>query len=443
MSRATLAGERSFSKKRCPIVFICLLIIYPGLSPYTALAYAGLPWPSPGLTVVRIDPVTKNAAPGHTFTINVMVDGAVNLGAFQFDMIYDPAVVTVTNVELGTFLGSTGRTAQPVGSNIDNAVGIVTFGAFSFGSNAGPEGTGLLAAVTLMAMDSGTSALNLQNVVVTDTMANAQSTSVEGGTVTVAAPAPTSTPTMIPSPTVTPTATPTLTSTATATETAKPAATATPTDAATATTTSEAMITPTAPPLATGTATPVATAVPTPTGPLTSTPAEATATSEAVITPTTCPVVTGTATPVATAVPTPTGPLTPTPAEATATSEAMITPTTCPVATGTATPVTTAVPTPTGPLTPTPTETSQPKATVASTPSPTPGAVLSRMPTFTPPPLKPLATLTAVKLLTASPVPPSSSTSALSSPLYWLLAGGMFLFIAGYIFRVLLRRHRE
>jgi len=355
MSRATLITGRcpSNNKKRYLIAFICLLIIYLGFSPYTTLAYAGLSWLSPGLTV-RIDPAIKNVESGHTFTVNVMVDGAVNLGAFQFDVIYDPAVVTVTNVEIGPFLGSTGRTAQSVGPNIDNVAGTVTFGAFSFGSNAGPEGTGLLAAVTFTAVGSGSSALNLQNVVVTDTMANAQSASIEGGTVTVAAPAPISTPTMIPSPTVPPTAMPTLTSTATATEIAEPVTTVTPTDTATATATSETMITPTA--------TPVATAVPTPTGPLTSTPAG----------------------------------------------------------------------------------TPQPKATVTSMLSPTPGTVLSRMPTSTLRPLKgPLATLTAVELLSASPVPSSFPTVALSSPLCWLSVGGVFLFIAGCIFRVLLRRYRE
>jgi hypothetical protein len=351
------------SLKNLQSVLICLLIICPGFSPYTALAYVGPSWLRPGLTV-RIDPAIKNAESGHTFTVNVMVDGAVNLGAFQFDVIFDPAVVTVTNVELGLFLGSTGRTARSIGPGIDNVAGTVTFGAFSFGSNAGPEGAGLLAAVTFTAVGSGTSALNLQKVVVTDTMGNAQAVSVEGGTVTVAAPtsAPTSAPTMTPSPTGAPTVMPTPTSTATATEIAEPVTTVTPTDAATATATSKATITPTALPVATETATPVATAVPTPTAPLTSTLAE----------------------------------------------------------------------------------TSQPQATVTSMPSPTPGAVSSQMLTSTPQPAEGLlATSTTVESLTAAPKPAPTPTTALSSPLCWLPVGGLFLFVAGCILCLLLRRYGE
>jgi len=333
MSRATLARVKSLSKKRCRIAFICLLTAFLGLLPHTALAHAGTSWLGPGLTV-RIEPATVHVAPGQPFTVNVMVDRAANLGAFQFDMIYDPAVVTVNQVELRPFLGSTGRTAQSVGTSIDNAAGIVTFGAFSFGSNAGPEGTGSLAAITLTAAGSGTSALNLQNVLVTDVMVNTQSVSVEGGTVMVAAPTPVSPPTMTPSPTVPPTATPVPTGTPTAIPTAVP----TPTGTATATETAEPV--PTATP----------TAVPTPTG-----AATATETAE--------PAITVTPTALATA---------------TTTSETPITPTVSPVATE----VAPAVPTPTGPLTSTPTETSRPLKALSATP--TPVALPSAPPTPSP-----------------------------------------------------------
>jgi len=240
--------------------FTCLLIVYLGLSPYNALAHLGPLWASPGLGV-RIDPAIINVAPGQTFSVNVMAGGATDLGAFQFDILYDPAVVSVTTIELGPFLGSTGRTAQPLEASIDNATGTATFAAFSFGSSAGPEGTGLLAAITLAALGQGASALNLQNVLVTDTMARARPTSASGGRVVVAVPTPTSPPTVAPSPTAPSTPTPTLTNTATPTGTAEP----TPADTATATATGEPTRTPTAPPVATETVTPTTAAVPTPT----------------------------------------------------------------------------------------------------------------------------------------------------------------------------------
>ncbi len=365
--------------KRC-CVFICLLITCLGFLPYDVLASMRLPRQSPGLTL-RLDPALQDVEPGHTFTVNVVVDGAVNLGAFQFDMVYDPTVVTVVNVELGPFLGRTGRTVQSAGPDIDNLVGVVTFGAFSLGSRAGPEGGGLLAILTFTAAGSGTGTLNLQNVLVTDTLANVQSTSVEGGTVTVSAPVPTSTPTMTPSQTMPPTATPTWTSTATSTETTEPVTTVVPTYAATATAPSETVMAPSPPPVNTETTTPVPTPVPTPTKPLTATPAETT------------------------------------------------------------TPAVTPVPTPTELLTSTPAETPQPDVAVTGVFSPTPGAVSPRTPAFTPRPLEsPTATVGTVESPSVSPVPSSSPTGVWSNPLCWLSVGGTFLCIAGCAFYALFRQ---
>lgn len=364
MSRAILAQERFFPRKRYLVLFICLLNVCLGVSPYAALAHARPSWQSPGLAV-RVEPAVHRVESGQAFIVNVMLDGAVNLGAFQFDVTYDSTVMTVADVELGSFLGSTGRTAQPVGPDIDNVAGLVTFGAFSFGSNAGPEGTGLLAAVTFTAVGSGTSALNLQNVVVTDTMANTQSASVAGGMVTVAVSAPTNTPTMTPRPTAGPTAVPTLVNTATATERAEPANTITPTSITTAAP-SETVPRPTIPPVATETATSVI---------ATTSPLAATAA--------------------------PTDPFTAT----------MVVP---------------------------------PLVTVTGTLASASGTVSSQMST---PALQsfesPLATQAAVESPPASPDPPSSPADVLFNLLVWVLVGGMFLLIAGYTFRTLLRRYRE
>jgi len=244
------------------ITFICYLLITCLVCSQPAdIARAHPSRVSAGLTV-RIEPASKSVQPGQAFTVSVMVDGAVDLGAFQFEMRYDPAVVTASNVGLGLFLGSTGRTAQAIGSDVDNVAGLVKSAAFSFGDRAGPQGTGVLAVITLTAVGSGRSTLSLQNVLVTDTMANVLPASVRGGTVVVAAPTPTPTPTAMPGPTVTSTARPVPTSAATAAVTAEPVTTATPTEAATAR--SETTATAAATPVATRTATPVPSVTPVP-----------------------------------------------------------------------------------------------------------------------------------------------------------------------------------
>ena len=67
----------------------------------------------------------------------MVIEEARDLGGFQFDLVYDPAIVQVKEVDLGGFLGSTGRGTVPVGPEIDNQLGTVSFGAASFGEQEG------------------------------------------------------------------------------------------------------------------------------------------------------------------------------------------------------------------------------------------------------------------------------------------------------------------
>jgi hypothetical protein len=134
--------------------------------------------------IVKIDPASQTVDPGGTLSVMVRIENVVNLGAFQFELTYDPAYVAATSVALGPFLGSTGRSVGEVGPMY--ATGVVTYGAYSFGVNPGPSGDGVLATITLQATTSvGTSALHLQNVLVTDTSGGSISANTEDGDVTV------------------------------------------------------------------------------------------------------------------------------------------------------------------------------------------------------------------------------------------------------------------
>ena len=245
---------------------------------------------------VRVNPAASSVELGAVFTIDIVIDGAEDLGGFEFDLTYDPAIVQVTDVSLGPFLGSTGRSTGTIGPEIDNTTGRVSFGAFSFGTEPGPSGTGTLATITLSAAGAGTSLLDLQNTQVTDTQGNLQTpVTEEDGTVTVAAsptPTPTATatatptdvPTATPTPTPTDTSTPTPTSVPTATPTSTPTATNTATPTPTPTDTPTFTPTPTATDTATPTDVPTATPTPTPTDTPTSTPTPtATASASGVI----------------------------------------------------------------------------------------------------------------------------------------------------------------
>ncbi len=247
---------------------------------------------------VRIEPADSAASLGESFVVQVVIEEANDLGGFQFDLVYDPSVVQVTQALLGGFLESTGRSAMAIGPEVDNVEGKLSLGAVSFGSAAGPSGAGVLAAITCIAHGEGSTALALQEVQTLDTMANPQPVTVEDGRVVVGdaatptppptatpAPAATDTPTPPPTATASPpaTATPMPTNTPEAVDTLTPAATAPPSPTPTAA--SPTAETPTAAPLPSPT--PSASIAPTETQPAEVTPIPLSPTAEAAQTPTT------------------------------------------------------------------------------------------------------------------------------------------------------------
>jgi hypothetical protein len=161
---------------------------------------------APG-TRVRIEPTELVVGLNETFVVQVMIEEANNLGAFQFNLIYDPSVLQVTQTALGAFLESTGNSAVAIGPEVNNTEGKVTFGAISFGNAAGPSGRGVLATITCVVQGEGSTALGLQEVHVMDTAASVQGVTVEDGQVVVrdaGAPTPTVTAPPTPAATATP-----------------------------------------------------------------------------------------------------------------------------------------------------------------------------------------------------------------------------------------------
>ena len=208
--------------KHKQLIIICLLAL---AVTQVSIPEAGAAAPGPR---VRIEPADLVVGLNETFVVQVVIEEAGDLGAFQFDLTYDSSILQVTEAVLGDFLGSTGRSMVPIGPEVNDAQGRVTFGAISFGSGPGPSGTGVLATITCIAQGEGSAALELREVQVLDTAVSAQRVTVEGGQVVVGdAEAPTPAATPIPMPTSTPEAadTPPATSLPSPTPLATPAAT--------------------------------------------------------------------------------------------------------------------------------------------------------------------------------------------------------------------------
>ncbi|MFZ1474799.1 MAG: cohesin domain-containing protein [Anaerolineae bacterium] len=277
---------------------------------------------APHALSIGLQPAVTTTSLNASITVDVVITDAADLGAFEFTLSYAPAVVAVTDVQLGAFLGSSSRPAYALGPHIDSNAGTVSFGGYTLGATpSGPNGAGILATITFHALGIGNSDLVFTHSLITDRLATVQAVTTQPGQIIVsgATPTPTIPPTSTPTPTVAATATPTPTSTLT------PAPSATPTRTPTRTPKPTKTRTPTRTPIATATATP-------------GTPPPPTATSTA--TPSPAPSATPTLTPTAGPSPTPT-----------------VTPTRTPKPTKTPTRTATPTATPTDGPTPTPTAT--------------------------------------------------------------------------------------
>jgi hypothetical protein len=283
------------------VVEIVVILLCPAVAVQASQYAAAVAPSSVALTgeVIRFNPASSTVGPGDVFVLDVVVDNVVDLGAFEFTVTFDPAVVHMQSATMGSFLGSTGRTVVALPLSIDNTGGSVTYGGFTFGSAAGPSGTGTVAQLTLQAVAAGSSSLDFSAAQLADTQAHVLGPLTKSsGSVTVSGGGVTSTPTR--TGTATPTATRTPTPTQTPTRTTTPAATPTNTLTPTRTQTSTATATPSTTPTGTITATPVDTATPTLTETRTPTP---TGTLTPTLTPTGGATATATGTPTATQTP--------------------------------------------------------------------------------------------------------------------------------------------
>lgn len=136
--------------------------------------------------VVGVDPPHTETYVNGTFSVDIVIEDAVDLGAFEFDLAYDFSCVDATGVALGPFLGSTGRSVGEVVPTFGE--GWVSYGAYSWGASPGPNGTGVLATVDFQAGPGEcNSELHLQDVVLTDTAGTPQCVWIVDGAVHVGA----------------------------------------------------------------------------------------------------------------------------------------------------------------------------------------------------------------------------------------------------------------
>lgn len=127
---------------------------------------------------------------GDIFQVDVNVAGISNLYAFQFDLTFDPTLLSAVSVTEGAFLPSGGTTFFIPGT-IDNVGGDISATADSLiGTIPGVSGDGTLAEFEFTALAPGTSALSFANEILLDSYFDdiTANTTFQDGSVTINAP---------------------------------------------------------------------------------------------------------------------------------------------------------------------------------------------------------------------------------------------------------------
>ncbi len=136
---------------------------------------------------IPVQPASVTTTPGQLITVDVQVGTVSDLYAGQFDLSFDPSIVTAVAVTQGDFLSTGGSTFFIPGS-IDNTAGTITFNADTRETEiAGVSGSGLLAQVQFKAVALGASAVTIANVYLLDSQGNPIDAAAGDGTITVAA----------------------------------------------------------------------------------------------------------------------------------------------------------------------------------------------------------------------------------------------------------------
>ncbi len=136
---------------------------------------------------ISVQPILFNTPQGQNFTLTVNATGISDLYGYQFDIGFNPSILSATSLTEGSLLPSGGSTSFIPGV-IDNAAGTVTFNAGILnGAAFGVSGSGPLVTFQFMALAAGSSSVQLFNVTALNSFGEGLTFSTSGATVNVTA----------------------------------------------------------------------------------------------------------------------------------------------------------------------------------------------------------------------------------------------------------------
>lgn len=141
-------------------IFILTLIL---------LAFCAIPNLNGGTILLSAPP---SVTTGSLFTIHVDVSDVVDLASYQFDIGYNPLLVTGISVTEGPFL-ATARPTVFIPGSIDNASGLISLTAGTLtGLGPGVTGSGTLVDIQFSALSAGTATLSILSPLLFDSGLN-------------------------------------------------------------------------------------------------------------------------------------------------------------------------------------------------------------------------------------------------------------------------------
>jgi len=135
--------------------------------------------------VVSIQPATESVQAGGSFSVNIMVSGITDLYAFQFDIGFDPTILSATEVTEGAFLPMGGSTFF-LPPTVNNGSGQILGTADSLlTAISGVSGSGVLATIEFHGVGGGTSAINILNGIFLDSSLSGIAETTQNGSAKV------------------------------------------------------------------------------------------------------------------------------------------------------------------------------------------------------------------------------------------------------------------
>jgi hypothetical protein len=141
--------------------------------------------PAVAIPLVSVQPSPGVVGANDSFFVDIDISNVQDLFGFQFDLLYDPGVLTANEIVEATFLSAAGETFFIPGT-IDNIAGTIIFTANALiGELPGATGSGTLARLNFTAKSPGTSILDLSNVFLLDSSLTEITTNIQNAKLTI------------------------------------------------------------------------------------------------------------------------------------------------------------------------------------------------------------------------------------------------------------------